>query len=230
MNLFDSLPEDVKRIIFLFLSIGDYNKISSTIINNPSDVFWRLKLASCLPEMVVINYKTLYEKIYYQNLLNNLDTQNVDNIVKFLDDDIFLQNYVHLRISGTSLSLLGRLCSLHGTGKYIKKLLSKANLNLLKPCISSATVNAVYYHDIEIIKLLLDTSMSIFGTYKDPAFPNITPLTTAVLNRDFEKIKLLVEYGADVHEKGHYLHSPLELARGEGYAEIADYLEKVKKP
>jgi hypothetical protein len=180
-----------------------------------------------MPEMLTVNFKTLCERNHYQNLLDNFDFKN-ESIEKFLNDDRFLQNYVNIGMSESKRNLLGLLCLMNtDNSKYIQTLLSKANPELLKSSILRATYEAIKTQNIETLKLLLDYTMSLFGTYKNFESSNESLLLFhAIFYNYLEKLKLLVDYGADIHATW-YGDTMLEVARRHGRTEILTYLEKL---
>ncbi|MEI0697331.1 ankyrin repeat domain-containing protein [Brachyspira intermedia] len=52
----------------------------------------------------------------------------------------------------------------------------------------------------------------------------MTELLEAIKNNDLEKVKFLIDKGADVNIKNRYGNTPLNTASGFGYFEIVKYL------
>lgn len=52
-------------------------------------------------------------------------------------------------------------------------------------------------------------------------FPGLAALHEAVLSGNLECVKLLVKYGADIHQRDEAGWTPLHIACSDGYADIA---------
>jgi hypothetical protein len=220
MNLFISLPEDLQRFILLFLSNGEYKKISSSVLDNPYDVFWKLKLSTMEPKLSVINYKTLCEKKYYKKFLRPvLDDERIQIL---LNDDNFLQNYVHLESGGGGCFLTRLYCSGYNK-EYVKTILSKGNIELLKPSFHFILDNSIFRGDDDIFRMLLACGADVNEDCQE-----ITHLNRAIMCNNFYGITLLVENGADITKKSKPKElNAIQCARERGYNHIVEYLEKM---
>ncbi|KAM6049616.1 protein phosphatase 1 regulatory subunit 27 isoform 1-T1 [Theristicus caerulescens] len=58
----------------------------------------------------------------------------------------------------------------------------------------------------------------------NPFLPGMAALHEAVLTGNLDCVKLLVKYGADIHQKDENGWTPLHMACSDGYADIARYL------
>jgi hypothetical protein len=100
-----------------------------------------------------------------------------------------------------------------------------ADINSLDEHGQTALMNAVYWGNLDIAKLLIEAGAELDHTAKF----HLTALFLAVIGNRPQLVQLLVDAGADRNitgSKGQYNLTPLEYARKQGFVEIVQILEE----
>jgi ankyrin repeat protein len=218
MNLFSSLPEDIQREVCYFLDKEELTKLSSNIFKN-QDVFWKEKLSrTYYRDFKSLDFKNLYEREYYKNLLKGGFTD--DLACKLVDDEDFLENHIDIVTKGDTL--LSYICNDKSKEKEIQKLILKgANVNHMVSNKGPILTIACAFQKLSIVKLLLDAGANV--NYYNPPGLNSLSLFYSVYINDIEKVKLLLDYGLVVNPGSS--QNALLHAEQKGYYDIANLLK-----
>jgi ankyrin repeat protein len=109
-------------------------------------------------------------------------------------------------------------------GRICKLLLSHgADLHVMEESGCSPLHLAVIFHNLEVVRVLLDKGADISTPYFKGRF---TPLHLAATYGDMPMVKLLLSKGADPTAKNAYGRTPSQVAKSQGHPDVAQLIDE----
>jgi hypothetical protein len=196
--MFQALPSDIKRIVFLFLTHKDIKKLDDEkFYEDGNDVYWKMKLAFMVDEIPQegFTYRDYYDYLLYVKPLKE-QPWNLHIWKKLIDDERFIEEYFDNQSSSkeTALSYAVRLQLVGDVGELID---AGANVNNEDDTGNTALSYACDYsssHQVEIVNLLIDAGADV--NHRNMYY--WTPLDLAINGCKVKIVELLLQKGATV--------------------------------